>query len=953
VLGGLAASPAWAAGQDATSAQPADQSAMVEEVVVTGSRIRRSDLTSPSPVNIIDDKAFAASGAMQVAEALNQLPQLGTASGARSQNNNSLNNGFGFGSELINLRNLGAQRTLVVVNGRRHVGGDPGTSSVDLNAIPSSMVERIDVVTGAASAVYGADAVSGVVNIVLKSKYTGAEVSARYGESSRGDGSEFLLSALVGDRFASDKGHILLGAEYAKTKAILASDRPYGFADPGGNVATFGALALANGSTTVAGGRFVASNTYFDDAGVFRPFPSNGSANYQRWPRKYIQNPSSRKLVSVVADYEVLNGGPITATAYSEISYSQSQTTFQYEPTLANFTGGNYGTVNEAPFEAPRIPANNPFLLNLPPAVLAAIGPIPAAGLAFARRFEEFGNRHSIIDRDTLRVVTGVRGELGKKFNYDLYYQYGNVSAQQDDQGTIDKNRVIAALDVNNNGTPTNLADDTCASVYYRNLGCTPVNLFGPGTITPAFIKYATIPGISASDATQQVVSGYVSGDLFTLPAGPVGIVAGAEYRKEDVAVMPAQTFVEGSNFTKKVLGVDAGYDVKEVFGEINVPVIRDHFLAKSLEIGAAVRYSDYSTVGEQTSWSARGDWSVNSILRFRATYGTAVRAPNLNELYAGRVAAISNVVDPCDTFNDATSAPIVLSATRVANCQAALGAAQPSFNQTQFQQQTVGNISQGNPGLDAEAAKTRTIGVVLTPDGALRGLSLTADFYDIDIKKVISRLTIQNVVNQCYDTPGLPAVFCGQVNRAAGTGQLLSVNNSFLNASSELLRGVDVTLGYQTELDRFLAVPGAINAKITWAHLYDHNFQQNAGAGLDRRAGQVGDFEDRLDIAAAYQLENLTISWNARMLGEAVADTSQNLGPRADIDAVWYHDAQLNYGFRDGRLSWTLGAKNLFDKQPPIITAPARTNENGGATVLGIYDTRGRFFYTSLTARF
>ncbi|MBO9711635.1 TonB-dependent receptor [Sphingomonas sp.] len=929
-------------------AAPAAADEQASEIIVTGSRLS-SGARAPQPTAVIDAKALAASGNLQVSEAISALPQLGTASGSRSQNNNSLNSGFGFGGEYINLRNLGIQRTLVLVNGRRHVAGNPGTSSVDLTAIPSIMVDRVDVVTGAASAVYGADAVSGVVNIVLKSKYEGAEIRARAGITDRGDGGERSVSGIFGAKFADDRGHVLLAAEYARSDAIDVSSRSYGFADNGGTVASFATPALANGSTATPGGRFAASGLFFDAGNVLRA--QTPDDRYARYPHKYLQNPTSRYLANGVFDYALAEGS-VSATLYGEASYGRTKTTFRYEPAPALFSGGNYGTVNETPPDLPLIPANNPFLLNLPASVLARIGAIPAAGLNFQRRLEEFGERYSIVDRETIRAVAGVRGDLAPKVHYDIYYQYGRVEATQDDQGVIAKDRLVAALNVNNNGTPGNLSDDYCADARYRNLGCVPVNVFGVGTISQAFVDYATVPAVTRSVSTQNVFSGFVRAEPFTLPAGDVGIVVGGEYRRETVDVAPPEVLTSGNNLTKKILGIAAGYSVKEAFGEITIPLLADLPLIKRLEVGGAVRYSDYSTVGSQTSWSTRLDWEPADFLRVRGTYGTAIRAPNLYELYAPRTAAISNVIDPCDRVSDAGAA-ISLSAARQASCGAALGGLASTLDQTQVQRQTVGNVSQGNPGLSPETARSYTLGMVVAPRGALGGLTLTADYYRIKIDHVISQLTIQNVVNRCYDDNGLPQIFCGQITRSATTGQLLSVANSFLNAATEFENGLDVVGAYSLPLERVgTSLPGTLRLQVAWSHLFNHYFVQYAGANRDHYDGQVGDFRNKVSIGLGYNSGGFNIAYEARYLSPALADTSQNLGPKNDIPAVWYHDLQMSLEV-GRRFTFAIGAKNLFDRQPPLISGPARTSPNGEATATGIYDTRGRFLYTTATIKF
>lgn len=950
--------PGIASAQDATQASTQGVPATTQpgagdqpnqtDIIVTGSRLP-SAAGAAQPTAIIGEEAFQEKGVLQVSDAISELPQLGRASGSRSQNNNSLVSGFGFGGEYINLRNLGIQRTLVLVNGRRHVAGNPGTSSVDLSSIPSIMVDRIDVVTGASSAVYGADAVSGVVNVILKSKYDGAEIRTRTGITDEGDGAEYSIAGLLGSSFADDRGHALLAGEFTQSDAIDVSSRPYGFADIGGTVASFATPSLANGSSAVPGGRFVTSNLFFDENGVLRTLTPDD--RYARYPHKYLQNPTKRYLLNGVFDYRLADG-PITATLYGEGSYARVKTTFRYEPVPALFSGGNYGTVNETPPDLPFIPANNPFLLNLPPSVLAAIGPVPPTGLNFQRRFQEFGDRFSLVDRETVRAVAGLRGDLAPKVHYDVYYQYGRVQAIQDDQGTIAKDRVAAALNVNDNGTPSNTADDFCADARYRNLGCTPLNVFGPNTISQSFVDYATVPAITRSVSTQNVVSGFVRAEPFALPAGDVGIVVGGEYRHETVDVAPPEILTSGNNLTKKILGISADYSVKEAFGELTVPLLADLPLIHRLEIGGAVRFSDYSTVGNQTSWSTRFGWEPTSFLRVRGTYGMAIRAPNLYELYAPRTAANSSVIDPCDRFTDAGS-PITLSAARQASCTAVLGGLAPTLDQTQVQRQTVGNVSQGNPDLSPEKARSYTIGAVLTPGGTLDGLSLTVDYFRIKIDRVISQLTIQNVVNRCYDDTGLPTIFCGQITRSPTTGQLLSVANSYLNAATEYENGLDVVGAYNLQLDRISqSLPGTLRLQAAWSHLFNHYFVQYDGAARDHFDGQVGDFRDRVTANLGFNSGGLNIAYQVRYLSPALADTSQDLGPKNRIPAVWYHDIQASIDVGQ-RFTLAFGVKNLFDRDPPIISAPARTSPLGEVTATGIYDTRGRFLYTTASIKF
>lgn len=920
----------------------AEKAFEMDEVVVTGSRIRSGNVSSPSPMNVLDEDSFKQTGSLTVSEAINQLPQLGESFGAQNQDINSLNGGFNAGTELINLRNMGSQRTLVLVNGRRHIGGDPGTSSVDLNTIPSEMIDRVEVITGAASAVYGADAVTGVVNIILKKKYKGASVSARMGAAGEGNGEEYKLGALFGDTFSDDRGSALFSVEYTKQQGIRGSNRS--FAQYDGNKFTSNPI---NGSSAVPGGRIFATNGQFtfDANNSLIPF---GTTRFQRLPQRDIQTPVERILISTSVNYEVLAGDDFTANFFTEATYANTKASITFEPQLYLLNGGRFGKATERGFDGPKMPANNPFLLALAP-TLGAINP---AGVSVFRRLTEYGPRVSKIDRDTFRIVLGFDGEIGENLSYEIYYQHGEVKATQEDFRTINKDRFFAGLDVNDNGTPADFSDDTCASSFYAALGCTPVNIFGQNTITQDFIDYSLIDVLSKSRSKQDVISGYITGKAFELPAGDVGFVLGGEYRKESMRVTPDEALQDGSASTRQIAPLSGSFDVKEVFGELKVPVLSDSDIVDHFDITGAARYSDYSTVGGKFSWSVTTDIAFNNIFRLRGSYGTAVRAPNMEESFAPVTSSTTTVQDPCDTLNDDTSARS-LSATAATNCSAELGGLAAGLDQVAIQRQTVGTQSSGNAGLGAEEAKTFTAGLVIQPDGVIGGLTLSADYYSIKINNVITGLNVQDIVNQCYDRPGLPSVFCDQITRDGTTGQLLSVNNVVLNAASEKLTGLDVQLNYALDV----ANDGQFVFNVNWTHLFKHEITPPiAGANVDVRTGQVGDFRNRANLFVGYSMGAWGINWTTRFLGSAKADTSIVDGTFTDgqgkdlndIGAVWYHDLQASYRFDKEGLILTAGIKNLFDKNPPLITSPARTAVSAGTTVGGIYDTRGRFFYLS-----
>lgn len=933
------------------SSEEASESA-TQEIVVTGSRIRRPDLDGPSPISVLSADTIARKGTLSVQDAINEMPQLGIANGGKNQNFDSINSGYAVGGDYINLRNLGTQRTLVVVNGRRFIGGEPGTSSVDLNTIPSTMVDRIDVVTGAASAVYGADAVSGVVNVLLKQDYEGIKLTGHTGISKYSDAFEYQVGGIIGGKFADGRGGALLAAEHNQQNGFTGADRPFGHTDTNNfqvNNPAFGSAVVPNDVIAGANGTFTfdANNNLVLNSSL----PLSVS-RYQRLPTRSMWIPIKRTSVAASAHYDMIESdGGVSMTVYTEAMYSRSKSHVQYEDRAILFNGSPLlFTPLDSSLNAPRIPQNNPYAQALVP----IIGPIPAAGLVVNSRLAELGRNATDINRETFRIVTGIRGDLGSKFIYDLYYQYGRLRVDQRDINAFSRARLAETLNVNDNGTPLNFADDFCANPIAVAQGCVPFNFLGVANgLNEPVRKYLIDPssGVTAT-SKQQVVSGFISGDVFTLPAGPVGIVVGAEYRKEEAKIDVAQSYRDFTSSLRFQQGLpNTSYDVKEVFGEVNVPILANKPFFDKLEVGGAIRYSKYSTVGSEVAWNLRGEWQIVPEVRLRAVYSTAVRAPNLNELYSPAIALISTLVDPCAT-NTATPP----TGTRAASCAADLGAAAATFTQTQLQSQTVLTVTQGDPNLDAEKAKTYTIGAVLRGPGSMRGLTGSIDYYHIQIDNVLSQLPTQDALNQCYDQASRPAIFCSLVNRDPTTGRLVSFANKTFNASTEALAGIDMRVNYQTPID-FLAANASLNLTAGWSHLIKHDFTPRAGAKVDHRKGQVGDFTNRFDVGVFVTAGQIGFNWQTRIYGKALADTtiaaSSALNAANHIPSVAYHDMQVSFGQGNSPWSIAFGMKNVFDKKPPVITTPARTVTGVQPTVSSIYDTRGRFFYTTASIKF
>ena len=937
----LAASfPAFAQDDQSSGGQ------QVETVVVTGSRIRQAPDAVASPIQALDTQALAKSGASTVTDAINQLPQVGTAFNNQSQSINAVNASRGVGTSLINLRDLGTQRTLTLVDGDRFVGGNPGTSSVDLNTIPSILIDRVDVVTGAATAVYGADAVSGVVNLVLKDHFDGLDVSLHTGISQQGDGTEYAGSFLYGGTFDGGKGDVVLAYEHSTETGVSARDRSFSQYD-GGN---WDQMAPNFGSTSVPGGLITNPATkasyVYNSAGQLVPSAQASASDryFQRAPWRDLEAPQVRDNVASIAHYKLLDGEDFSVNAYARVIYSHIKTDITYEPEFLVFGASTYGTQFQGNTDAPYIPASNPYAQALAP----TIGAIPAQGVGLSKRFDDVGPQRDIVNRDTYSFTGGFTGNLPHGFQYDLYYEFGRVTSFEDLQNVVSKDRVIASQNVNTNGS-SNPADWSCADPEYVRLGCVPVNLFGNAPLSQAFLNYAEVPASVRTVSNQTVVSGSINGDLFQLPAGAVGVALGADYRKEQTQITPSEN-VETGDVPKNLSAVKGQYDVSEVFGEINVPVLKDVAFARDVTVGGAVRYSDYSSVGSQTSWNLHADWTVNSWVRFRGTYGTAIRAPNILELYSPKSQVISTVQDPCDTAQ-AGGVP----AAAQASCAAALGALgvnPATFTQSQTQRNLVSAVAQGNPDLKPESSRTFTVGTVLTPTGFLDGLMASVDYYNIKINNVISTLNVQTTANQCYTQPNMPATYCSLISRGAD-GALIAVNQPYINAAQESEDGLDISVNDTFDLEP-VSLPGTLQTALTWSHVFDHDFIAYPGAPVDRYAGQVGGFAvngsivDRVSLGLTYNIGGFSFYSNTREIGPSYADTSQPLTtPGNHIGAYWYEDIQGSYVFGStAEYEAALGIRNLFDKDPPIVATPARIANSGSTTPGGEYDDIGRYFY-------
>lgn len=918
---GGASVAALALGQTAAFAQDAavDQEATAEasataqtgEIFVTGSRIARPDLTSNSPITVVTAQTFRDQGQINVEQVLNQLPQIGP--GLTSNVNNGSN-----GTATVDVRGIGPQRTLVLVNGRRIV---PATQQgiVDINAIPVHLLERVDIVTGGASAVYGSDALSGVVNFILKRDFEGLQAETQYRTTEQGDGEQLSAALTLGLNSADGRGNVTVSGSYFDRKPVFQGDRDF-----------FRVDRVSNGSATGVAGRFdnspfnpfaTGGSRAFDRDGNPRAFINtidvNGGDRYNFAPVNYLQTPQKRVTLNMMSRYEVTSG----VEAFFDASYTDSRVTIQLAETPA---------VNIA------VDPNSPVLTPAARALLAA-RPDPLAPAIFRRRMAEVGPRIQEFNFDVYQIDTGLRGALGDRWNYEVYYAYGRTESTSNLQNDVSRTRLTAGL----NGCP-----------FGSPVGCVPVNAFGAGNISDAAVNYIRIG--SATDKFQfdrSNVVANISGSPLDLPAGPLGVSVGAEYRRDASAFVPAEVKrigdLTGFNAQQPISG---SFDVKEIFGEVNVPVLKDRPGVHYLGFEARGRYSDFSTVGGTFTYSAGGEWAPVEGLRLRSLYARATRAPSVFELFQAGDTTFPTVTDPCARVT-ATGATRPAPSAAVATICQLQGLPDPRTTiLTQLNSQVQGQ-NVGNPNLGAETSDTLTAGIVARPR-FLPGFDMSVDWFDIKVKGYINRAFggAQGLIDACFgsgvtSTAGYNAnAACRNITRNL-SGELL-LTSPYANNSQLRTSGIDVQAGYSTGMGLIGRDEDqlSIRSNLTWTKRWELNGTEYAGRSTFDFL-TIPDWKANTRVVYDAGAVNLSLNWS--WIGP-VRDESQ-AGPDGNDKKIKSYNI-FDLGFRiraTESLDINGGVNNLFDVTPPLIL-------NGtGNTDVATYGGVGRSFFLGASVNF
>ncbi|MEO5599035.1 MAG: TonB-dependent receptor [Novosphingobium sp.] len=956
----MISAPAFAQQAPATTAAAAaDDTNRGEEIVVTGSRIARPELQASIPVTVVSAQSIQDKGQTNLLDSLRDVPLSGQSLGNAGSNFSNFDNG----TATVNLRNLGESRTLVLINGRRSIG-IPGDTAVDLNNIPTDLIDHVEIATGGTSAVYGSDAVAGVVNIILKKRFDGVQLHLQNMLSDKGDAVNQMASITAGKTFADGAGHLIANFTYSNDKGLRSSDRDFSRNDSP-NKSSYAQQGLFDTSGTaeysVADGQVY---TFTPDNTV-KSYQGGAIDGYNRAQNRLLSVPVKRYIASALGDYEFSSA----ATAYFEFTYSKTKARASIEPLAVDDQGVQGQSVynfDGSPYLG--IPVTNPYL---PAQIANAAIANGQSFVNFRRRSNGIFDRSPVSDRDFFRGVIGVKGDLGSSWRYDLSYEH---SQMRDD--TLSQNILM-----NNYGAALNAislgGQIVCADPVARAAGCVPINIFGYNTVSPAAVKFLStytgqgvvIPGATVGQTVvndllrknyQDVATLNVAGSLFNLPAGPVQVALGAEYHREKSVQIYDPFTASGLSGAQQATNTVGTHHSKEAFAEISIPVLKESSLGYDLSLEGAARYADYSTVGGVWSYKFGANYAPIRDIRFRAIYARAVRAPNINELDANQNTTAPQVIDPCDQNEGNGDIPVGGSpslATLPAGCAAIPGIStylqtHPYFAYSLAQVQTVSGFLGGNPNLDAEATNTLTAGFVLTPS-FLRGFDLSVDYYRIKVKNAIALVDQQTSVDECFNL-GLPQ-FCNNVVRNSN-GFITTVNSTYINAASYLVAGLDVQAHYNFR-PRIFNPDERVNLGV----FYNHKFKQEqlpfVGGPVSNELGtadiyagnQLGTgFKDQFTFNASYSTGPFSLAYTLKYYGPVTAS-----GGDIKIPSFMYHDVQAKFAVGDDkRFEFYVGVNNLFDKKPPFI-ASGDSQFPGTNTVADTYDVYGRMLYVGVTSKF
>jgi iron complex outermembrane recepter protein len=869
---------------------PAAQAAPVEKVTVTGSRIPQKGLTSVSPVSTISNAELRVQGTTSVETLLNNMPQVVANQGGEVSNGSS-------GSATIDLRGIGPQRTLVLINGRRLNPASSTQPTADLNNIPTAMIDRVEVLTGGASAVYGADAVAGVVNFIFRKNFEGIEFGTQFGgtdhtnndERMRGliasqsllNPNEFALPdehvndgrivttwGIMGVNSEDGRGNVTMYAQYRHSQEILQAERdytacsistlpPFGAGDQvcqGSSNSAFGRISSFDISTdariqTADGSQALADAAYNGGLHAFNFAPAN-----------YLQRPDERYILGAIGRYELAPDLEL----FSEFQFVNDRTIAQIAASgLFRGSGlarGNYVVNCDNPFMTPAgiLAPDRPLDVYCLNAGLDSTG---QASLDIGRRFVEGGSRQDDFRHESIRSVVGVKGTLDDfGWDYEVSAQYGETVQSRTYLNDVSLSRIARSLQVVNTGPDGILDDDLgtpgvdesadnapiCTSVLNgSDTNCIPFDVFRSGTLTPELLAYLVTPGFQIGTTSETVINASFNGDTgIVIPwaTTPIAGAFGGEYRQEklvhrvDLAFSTGDLAGQGGP-TPSVAG---SFDVVEAFGEISIPVVEDAPFAKLVELNGGYRISDYQNAGITHTYKYGAAWMPVEDLRFRGTFQRAVRAPNIVELFTPSYLGLWGGQDPCA---GTTSSPTpAYNAAQCANlglngAQIAAFASSPNFSCPSAQ---CAARYAGNSDLKPEESDTKSFGIVLTPT-FLKGFTASVDYYDIFVDRVIGTIPPAVILATCAVDPADPV--CTRIHREPTTGVIFGagfIDNPTENLGSAATTGLDVDAGYRFDMED-IDLDGSLSLNLVGTRILTHEANPLPGGATYDCAGLYG----------------------------------------------------------------------------------------------------------------
>lgn len=933
-----------AAGGAAFAETAADSgSAAIESVVITGSRLMQTELTAPVPITSLTSTDIAATGLENISAVLRQMPAIGNG----LNGSNSQNQATAVGLNLISLRNLGANRTLTLVDGRRQVAATPGSSAVDLNTIPAALVERVEIVTGGTSAVYGADAVSGVVNVILKKDFEGFQTRLHSSITAYGDGASLGAEITAGTNFSNGRGNIVIDGMYDRTNGVQATARSYG-------ISGFNWIRnpANTGNNDGIPNNIQRPNIRFSGATANGYFCINGCWNFNKaatgvTPYDYgaIGNMNGRSIGGDGGFYEQYDNLSLPLERFSLMS----KLTYHVAENVDFFFAGRYVKTKvtsswqppEAPFAGganPVFSIDNPYL---PASVVQIMTNAGVTSTQFWSNDDNFGRRTSKADRNMQSYTFGIEGKVFGDWSYQLYGTYGDNLQTTRLLNGRDFVRYNQAIDVVLlNGAPA------CRSATARSAGCLPLNEFGVGNADPAAINWVRAEDVYSSSTRQLDAGASLTGSLFTLPAGSVDTAVGVEFRQDSGRTQPSWTLQTSDINYPREKPISGHVGVAEGYGEVRVPIIKDVLLVNELTAQGAVRYSSYNNNGGHLSWNVGGTYSPVESLRFRAMRSLSVRAPNITELFSPVNQSFTFAQDPCDT------SVINQSANRAANC-AALGI--PAGYVSPQNGATLPGTVGGNPALKPETSNTWTIGATFAPD-FIPGFTTTLDYFNIKITDAIGTIPVQSILNNCVDLPGPVSAnfYCAQVTRAANH-TVSNVAATQLNVGRLSTSGFDLNTSYAFALDSvFSSVPGRLTLGLTATYL-DKLRQltdaKNPTTEL-KMEGTLGVPKWNMLGSASYALDNVVVTWRAHFIGSTFIEGSMSKAAPPPPDAYdmpntgekVFNDISINYMYTDD-VDIRLNIDNVFNAKPPTRGNNIHQGINGAS----IYPNLGTTFGLTL----